>query len=218
VDFVYDKVDHRFFHPFGDETLDFVLVVGQEQRDYKTLVQALSGTGIRLVVVASSPWSTSGCDTSGLGEATVLSHIPYRELRSLYSQARLVVAPLFDVDYAAGANAVLEAMAMGKPLVVSRSTGITDYVVHGETGLYVAPRNAAELRDAVLFLWENPQERLRLGCNARQAVEEGMNLDCYVDRVAEIVRNVAALPQVDSASRSAVTQAGQKLPNENPGT
>jgi glycosyltransferase involved in cell wall biosynthesis len=191
VDFVHDKVDHHFFRPLREQELDFVLVVGQEQRDYTTLLHALSGTGIKVVAVASSPWSTSSLDKSRLAEATVVSHIPYRELRNLYSQARLVVVPLFDVDYAAGVNTALEAMAMGKPLVVSRSQGITDYLVHGETGLYVAPGDAAELRGAVLSLWEHPQERLRLGSNARQAVEEGMNLDCYVERVAHIVRQAA---------------------------
>ena len=197
VDLVYDGVDHRFFRPRGEETRDFVLVVGQEQRDYRTLLRALSGTGLRLVVVASSPWSTNGLDKSGLGQATVLSHIPYRELRSLYSQARLVVVPLFDVDYAAGVNTVLEAMAMGKPLIVSRSRGITDYLVQGETGHYVAPGDAPALRDAILSLWEHSPEQTRLGRNARQAVEEGLNLDNYAERVAQIVRQVAAMPTVE---------------------
>jgi glycosyltransferase involved in cell wall biosynthesis len=194
VDFVHDKVDHRFFRPLDVRTEDYILAVGREQRDYTTLVQAISGTGLRLVVVASSPWSTSQIRMDDNGEVAVLSHIPYRELRDLYARARLVAVPLFSVDYAAGINGVLEAMAMARPLIVSRTSGITDYVVDNETGVYVSPGDAAELRDAVLSLWGRTKERNRLGANARRAIEERMNLDVYVDRVVQIVHRALAAP------------------------
>lgn len=189
VDFVYDKVDHRFFRPLDVGTEDYVLAVGREQRDYTTLLRAISGTGLKLVVVASSPWSTSQIQMDEIRDVTVLSHIPYCELRDLYARARLVVVPLFDVDYAAGVNTVLEAMAMARPLIVSHTRGIADYVVHDETGLYVSPGDAEELRDAVLSVWERPSELDRLGTNAREAVEERMNLDIYVQEVVRIVRD-----------------------------
>ncbi|MFQ5577511.1 MAG: glycosyltransferase, partial [Anaerolineae bacterium] len=59
VAFVHDKVDHHFFHPLPQVNDGFILTVGKEQRDYRLLLRALSGTGIKLVVVASIPWSTS---------------------------------------------------------------------------------------------------------------------------------------------------------------
>jgi glycosyltransferase involved in cell wall biosynthesis len=193
VDFVYDKVDHHFFRPLQVETDDYILAVGQEQRDYKTLLQAISGTNLKLIIVASSPWSTSSVAIKkNNNNITILQNIHYQELRTLYAKARLVIIPLFDVNYAAGVNAVLEAMAMGKPLVVSQTTGITDYVAHDETGLYVAAGSVDELRDAILSLWFNPGACKRLGANARQAVEESMNLTTYVNRVAQIARDVIA--------------------------
>lgn len=189
VHFVYDKVDHHFFVPQKDvREGDYVLAVGQEQRDYQTLLRAVVGTGLRLIVVASSPWSTSEIDLAGDVNVEVHSRIPYTELRALYASARVVAVPLFDVDYAAGVNAALEAMSMGKPLIMSKTSGIEDYIVPSETGLYVTPGDADELHDAIHALWDTPGERLRLGKNARQAVEEGMNLDHYAARVAEIVR------------------------------
>jgi glycosyltransferase involved in cell wall biosynthesis len=195
VDFVYDKVDHRFFHPLPGDSDDYILAVGKEQRDYDTLLQAVAGTDVRLIVVASSPWSASSVNIRKAEDTTVVSYISYPTLRDLYARARLVVVPLFDVDYAAGVNTVLEAMAMGKSAIVSQTRGIADYVVDGETGIYVSPGDTDALRDAILSLWEQPRKRDQLGKNARQAVEEGMNLDTYVDRVTEIVRNVAAIPK-----------------------
>jgi glycosyltransferase involved in cell wall biosynthesis len=190
VHFVYDKVDHQFFCPQPDVPEgDYILAVGQEQRDYQTLLRAVAGTGLKLIVVASSPWSTSEINLAGDVHAEVRSRIPYTELRALYAGARIVVVPLFDVDYAAGVNAALEAMAMGKPLIISKTVGIEDYIVPRETGLYAIPGSADDLRSTIQSLWETPDERQRLGANARRAVEGGMNLDHYVQRVAEIVRS-----------------------------
>lgn len=190
VHFVYDKVDHVFFRPQPQVPEgDYILAVGQEQRDYQTLLRAVRDTGFKLIVVASSPWSTSEIDISaGHVQAEVRSRIPFTELRDLYAGAKMVVVPLFDVDYAAGVNAALEAMAMGKPLIISKTEGIEDYIVPGETGLYVTPGNADDLRSTIQSLWDVPVERQRLGTNARQVVDSGMNLDHYVQRVVEIVQ------------------------------
>jgi len=188
VDFIYDKVDHHFFRPLAVEDEGYILAVGQEQRDYKTLLQAISGTGLKLVVVASSPWSTDQNDVGQTEKVTTLRNISYQKLRDLYARARLVVIPLFDVDYAAGVNSVLEAMAMGKPVITSRTKGITDYVRDNETGRYVSPGDVMELRETISSLWEKPAELNRLGQNARCAVEEEMNLNTYIDQVVKIVQ------------------------------
>ncbi|NLG73071.1 MAG: glycosyltransferase family 4 protein [Chloroflexi bacterium] len=191
VHFIRDKVDHLFYRPEPVEAEDYLLAVGRENRDYETLVQAVSGTGLRLVVVASSPWSTSRSRPVQAEDVTFLSHIPYSQLKSLYARARLVVTPLHPVDYAAGVNGVLEAMSMGRPLIVSRSPGIVDYVQDGETGLFVEPSNPEALRDTMLSLWHDRPLQQRLGANARQAVEEGLNLDRYVEEVARVVEQAA---------------------------
>ena len=187
VEFVYDKVDHHFFHPLSVDVDDYILAVGREQRDYETLLQAISGTGLKLVVVASSPWSTYQTKLQDAERVTVLRNIPYQDLRDLYARARLVVIPLVDVDYAAGVNSLLEAMAMGKAVITSRTRGIIDYVAHQETGLYVTPNSVEEMRDAILTLRGKSGELDRLGENARQVVNETMNLDAYVNRVVRVV-------------------------------
>lgn len=195
VDFVYDKVDHCFFRPLKpDGPSDYVLAVGQEQRDYSTLLQALAGTGIKLVIVASSHWSNFRVDLQAPeGPVVLLENIPYLELRRLYANARLVVVPLHDVDYAAGVNTMLEAMAMAKPLVVSASRGVREYVAHDQTGRWVDPEDPEALRETVLSMWEAPHTLKRLGDNARQAVARRMNLDLYVDHIHAALEN--AVPQ-----------------------
>lgn len=189
VTFIPDKVDHRFFRPTATWIEgDYILAVGQEQRDYQTLLQAVAGTGLKLVIVASSLWSEDiALPENVAANVTVLHNISSQQLRTLYAKARLVVTPLFDVPYAAGVNAVLEAMAMGRPLIVTRTTGISDYVVDDVTGVYTPPENAPALRRQILRLWPDAAYRRRLGLNARLAVEDGMNLDSYTRRITQLV-------------------------------
>jgi glycosyltransferase involved in cell wall biosynthesis len=190
IDFVYDKVDHEFFHPMNIDIEDYILAVGQEQRDYQTLLKAIEGTGIRLVIVASSLWSTYKIQVSKKQNVTILSHIPYQDLKELYAKARLVVIPLFNVDYAAGVNSILEALAMGKPVITNNTPGICDYIIHDKTGQLVPPEHITELKHSILSLWGQPKEQKRLSINARQVVVEKMNLDIYVDKVANIMQRV----------------------------
>jgi glycosyltransferase involved in cell wall biosynthesis len=190
VHFVYDKVDQNFFRPTEENVGDFILAVGQEQRDYMTLLKALAGTGIKLVVVASSPWSTSQLDIQDMSNVRVVSRIPFTELRSLYAQSRMTVVPLQNVDYAAGVNGLLESMAMGKPTIVTQTDGIADYVVDQQTAVYTPPGDVNAMRERILALWNNPTEQKRLGENARQLVIEKINIDHYVESIQKIIESV----------------------------
>ena len=192
VSFLYRSIDHRFYYPTSVETENYILAVGQEQRDYQTLLEAVKGINTRLVIVASSPWSTFRNSVPDTSNITVLSHISYCELRALYAKARLVVVPLFENDYAAGNTALLEAMAMAKPVIVTHTSGIQDYIVPNETGIYTSPQCPAELREAILSLLSHPTERIRLGTNARQVVEEEMNLDVLADKTVQIINKAIA--------------------------
>lgn len=195
--FVHDKVDHRFFRPLRLPEEEFILAVGQEQRDYATLARAVAGTGLRLVIVASSPWATVKVTPEESQGVTVLSNIPYPQLRELYARARLVVIPVHDADYAAGVNGVLEGMAMGRPVVTMRTRGLVDYVEHDSTAVLVPPADPQALRESILELWDQPARRAALARRAREAVETKLNLDHYIERMASVV----ALAQASSAVR-----------------
>lgn len=67
--------------------------------------------------------------------------VPDAELAELYRGALCVVAPAFQEDY--GLTAI-EAMALGKPVIVCEDGGgLTEFVEHGRNGLVVAPDGPA---------------------------------------------------------------------------
>jgi glycosyltransferase involved in cell wall biosynthesis len=89
---------------------------------------------------------------------------------------------------------VIEAQAMGRPVIASDLGGPVETVRHGETGWRVPPDDPAALAaaiDAALALSE--AERQALGQRAREAVQRGYTVqamqDATLDVYEELLRN-----------------------------
>jgi glycosyltransferase involved in cell wall biosynthesis len=198
VRFVHDKVDERFWRATGKEEEDgSVLSVGRERRDYRTLVEATRALRAQTVIVASSLWATGNQPAlvRGHPRVTVAGGISFRELRRRYERAAVVVVPLQGGErYAAGVNAVQEAMAMGKAVVVTATPGIADYVQDGETARLVAPGDPEALRQVLAELLADQGQRSRLGSRARTAIEDGHGFDDFLRGCAGVVEEAQAIP------------------------
>lgn len=191
-------VDQRFFAPEQVEPAPKprpqICAVGLERRDYPTLLRAVDGLDVDVVIAAASPWSKRSDSTAGQAipaNVTVRRFTQY-ELRQLYADSAFLVMPLENVDFQAGVTAILESMAMERAVVCSRTVGQTDIIVEGESGLYVPPGDAPALRTAITGLLARPDEAARLGKGGRQVIEREMNLDRYVERLAAIVHETIA--------------------------
>lgn len=67
---------------------------------------------------------------------------------------------------------LLEALAVGVPVVATRLPGVADVVEHGVTGLLVDPRNPRQLADAVLEVLDDPVAAKRMAYAGRAVVAE----------------------------------------------
>jgi glycosyltransferase involved in cell wall biosynthesis len=173
-------VDQVFFKPRECEE-DMICSAGAEMRDYPTLLEALRGTTLRCHVAADHV----RIDRFGVarrvsterykplaGENVTIARVPPTRLRELYARSRFVVVPLRRSDTDNGVNVILEAMAMGKPVICSRTEGQVDVVQEGITGLFVPVGDAKALRKAMLDLWNDPARAREMGRAARAYIEK----------------------------------------------
>jgi glycosyltransferase involved in cell wall biosynthesis len=72
--------------------------------------------------------------------------------------------------------ALLEAAAMGVPILASACGGIPEMVSDGQQALLVPPGNAPILAQALLRLAKNPELRARLGQNAKAHIQQKFSL------------------------------------------
>jgi glycosyltransferase involved in cell wall biosynthesis len=188
-------LDARFYAPRDgdDHRGEYVFAVGRESRDYPTLERAAALLPeVRFRVIASGWAPHAGFDratnlSGGAPNVAVETGLSYEELREGYARARVFVAPIDRVDYAAGVTGICEAMSMGRAVVASDSPGIRDYVKHGVSGLLVPVGDAKAMAEAIRELWNDPDRCARMGAHNRRWVEEAMSVDRYAERVAGLL-------------------------------
>ena len=83
---------------------------------------------------------------------------------------------------------VLEALALGTPVVSTDVGGIPDVVTDGETGLLVPPRDAPAMRAAVERLLGDADLRGRLGGAGRDFARERFGWDGVIERTLGVYR------------------------------
>jgi len=185
--------DHRFYRPMSVNAKRMVSSAGMEWRDYPTLIDAVDGLDVEVRLAAASPWSKHVNETEKreLPPNVSAKRYSYAELRDLYAESTLVVVPLYENDFQAGVTTLLEAMAMGKPVVITRTVGQRDVVDDGKTGIYVDPADRQALRAAIVRLLDDPVEAERIGAGARRAIEQNMTLELWAERIAQVIRELA---------------------------
>ena len=85
---------------------------------------------------------------------------------------------------------LMEAMACELPVVTTEVAGIPDLVQNGKTGLFVKPRDAAALADALARLIVDPNLRQTLGVNARKIILEKFQIHRNTRQLALIFRQI----------------------------
>jgi glycosyltransferase involved in cell wall biosynthesis len=85
-------------------------------------------------------------------------------------------------------NALIEAMAAGRPTVATDAGGNAEVVADGETGLIVPPRNPARLADAILTLLKDPERAEAMGRAGRGRYEAHFTVPVMVARFEAFYR------------------------------
>ena len=192
---LHHRADVDFYTPPPAPTQEsgqpYIFSVGNDvSRDFETLARAATlcaaVPGFRHRFVVQTKHQVS--NANGLLDLRTET-VPYTGLRSLYQQADIVVLPLHDTVHPGGINTLLEAMATARPIIVSNSRGVKDYVRHGETMIAVPPGDPEALASAIVKLTRSPDDARRLGDQARRFVVEHCDNRVYARQLAAVVKD-----------------------------
>ena len=102
-----------------------------------------------------------------------------RDVPSLLAASDLLVHPSLEEGFS---NAILEAMAAGRPVVATDVGGSREAVCEGRTGWLVPPRDSARLAAAMLCAFRHPERARSMGAAGRARVLEHFHLKTMVAR------------------------------------
>ncbi len=84
---------------------------------------------------------------------------------------------------------ILEAQAMGIPVVASDVGGISEVVVHEKTGFLVPPKDSIALKNAIKTLLLNPSLAQEMGQAGKKRIQSHFSLSKMADQVVEVYQS-----------------------------
>ena len=174
--------------PFNDGKLDngYIFSGGRSNRDYETLIRAVAPLKTSLHIAAQR-FNIGSTDIPL--NVTVHYDAFGAEFLRLLTDAALIVIPLDRADESSGQLVLLQAMALGKAIIVTENRGISDYYIAGETVTISPSHNPAALRELIKSLMDDPEQRMRLGRAAIEHVDQ-FTLQKQAERVAGIINTM----------------------------
>jgi len=114
------------------------------------------------------------------------------EKHGLLANCRAMIAP--SVWWEPLGLVTYEAYDFGKPVLAARSGGLTETVVHGQTGFLHEPGNAAELARQVIELDASPERRTAMGRAGREWLIANTSEEDWLRKFTRVVEHATAGP------------------------
>jgi glycosyltransferase involved in cell wall biosynthesis len=183
---------------------DYILIMGDVDRDERTTLNALSDLNhpiLRVTRESKTALNARHAFTeSNIKQWDVLVSIPYELLRELYRGARVVVVPARSTIHPAGMTSLTEAMSCGRPVVIPSGLATEGYVQDGYDAFVLKNWERSTIRDSIEKAYQTDIGEL-IGRNARNTVEERINFHASAKRLASFIASLESLGNIVNATR-----------------
>ncbi len=178
------------------------IATGKEQRDQHTLIEAFNRTGLPLkLYIGINPDPTvpnpnldavrSYKPAANIDVREICGLLPY-EIALDVAKAQCVAICCKHTRYTAGLTTVVEALALGLPMVCSRNPQIPIDFDREGCGISVEYGDVEGWQRATSYLASHPDEARRMGERGRQIAEERFNDRQCASEVAAVLKEAAA--------------------------
>lgn len=194
-----DTSNFRKKHKLSSKVI--VLFVGSflKRKGLKYLIDAMSqvDSDVELLVIGREHEGHFGVKNEienqsrklGIHNINFLGEVSDEELSLAYLTADIVVIP----SLAEGLPFVLlEAMAHKKCVLATKIPGISDVIKDNKNGLLCEPANELDLAKKLNYAIRNPQEREKIGENARRDIEENYDFNNVIKSIEDVYLSVSS--------------------------
>lgn len=188
----------NFVWPAGENTSfaevrESIAYIGRISREkgLHTLMTALNGLDVRCQIIGDGPLKK---ELEFLAQKESMENIVFTgtlseyRLKDVLKKCKFVVLP--SEWYENNPRSILEAFALGKPVLGSNIGGIPELIEPRATGLLFQPGDVSDLREKILYLWHNPLLTEELGRRARALIVERYSPDRYYEKLMDVYESV----------------------------
>jgi glycosyltransferase involved in cell wall biosynthesis len=190
VEFVPFGVDEKVFVPARTApSVDVVSIGADPLRDVELLLsvaQEMPKRSFRIVTTRERARTVRGVPDN----VELETDLPFGAMRQRLTEARVIALAVRDNSYSGATTVLLQAMAVAKPVVVSRTRAIAHgyELVDGDNCRLVPPGDRAAFQRALGDVLRDEWHARALAARARRTVEESLTWGRYVDRLESVLR------------------------------
>lgn len=190
---VHNFVESAGFEP-SYEPGSYFLYFGrlEEVKGIKTLISAAERVGARLVIAGDGDYRVEAERQSRRRNLNV-DFVGFKKGSDLHDLIRgslcVVVPSEWNETFGL---VILEAHALGRPVIASRIGGMQEVIQDGETGLLFEPGNDMELADAMRRMLGNPERAVEMGRNGNIVIQELFGKREHYRRIMSIYKKMAS--------------------------
>ena len=161
---------------------EYIFSTGRSNRDYDFLVNSLKNTDFKLII-ACDTYHTTSENTENI---KFLNDCYGNDMLQLMAKCHCIVVPLKDLKMSSGQLVVIQAMALGKPVVCTKSDGIKDYVEDGVTG-FLIDNNKEQLMSALNKLYAQDCLYNKMAMNSLLSYKNKFTEDAMYRRISNAI-------------------------------
>ncbi|MBD2447497.1 glycosyltransferase [Nostoc sp. FACHB-152] len=192
-----------------NDVYEYPLIVcaGNESRDYNTIVQAFNEIDCQMHIYCSSksapivpvPPNVKIQYSNQQTLALAWKALSWQELLIEYAKAYAIAIPLYipphriDTTPLYGLTSLLDAMAMGKAVVMTKHRQTNIDIEKEGIGLWVEPGDVKGWQDAISYMLKHPEETKEMGKRARKLAEEKYNLETFSLQLAKALKSLVKI-------------------------
>jgi glycosyltransferase involved in cell wall biosynthesis len=113
--------------------------------------------------------------------------VPESERIKFYAASDICIFPSL---YEPFGIVALEGMAMKKPVIVGKTGGLQEIVIHGKNGLHVKPGNSDEIASAIIELLSDKEKMIKFGEEGRKRVEQEFTWDKIAMKTIDVYKKL----------------------------
>ncbi|HEX9912335.1 MAG TPA: glycosyltransferase family 4 protein [candidate division Zixibacteria bacterium] len=193
-DFLPLGIDLTRFSSNGAKEEDYIVSIGYQSsdfRDWKTLLKAYGElkTKTKLLILGKEKFEPEeigyekipeGVEFTGKKDLVTLNEIT--------SKARFVVLSLPERRHAFAQMTLLGCMALGKGLIVSKVSSVTDYLKDKKEGILFEPYNPEDLAEKMQILLDNRELVKKMGKKAQLTVRKRFSEPLMAEKIKETLK------------------------------
>jgi len=189
--YLFNFLDTKNYSPrydFEDRTFCYLGRLSKEKGLF-TLLEAMRGIDTKLKIIGDGPLREDLKEKVKKENLKNVLFLGYKSGSELKEEVRNSMALVLPSEwYEVFGIVIIEAFALGKPVIGAKIGGIPELVKEGETGLSFEPGNVVDLRNKLLtFIYDKDRIPI-MGKNARKFVEENFSSGKHYQKLMKIYK------------------------------